>query len=150
MSKQLSNKWSGNTAGNKGIYHHLDKMVVNYMIVIQTLFTNLTPPCHMLNGLFTNCDIWLVSSYFGVNRDGCHMWVRKCSLFLEHLISLPCIIIYTLYITEFVCGLMVCLPGFVRLVCLPGFVRLVCLGLIWSSWSASPINMWWLISRILI
>ena len=22
-------------------------------------------------------------------RDGCHMWGRKCSLFLEHLISLP-------------------------------------------------------------
>ena len=26
---------------------------------------------------------------FGVNRDGCHMWGRKCSLFPEHLISLP-------------------------------------------------------------
>ena len=25
----------------------------------------------MLNGLFTICDIWLVSSYLGVNRDGC-------------------------------------------------------------------------------
>ena len=24
-----------------------------------------------------------------VNRDGCHMWGRKCSLFPEHLISLP-------------------------------------------------------------
>ena len=22
----------------------------------------------------------------GVNRDGCHMWDRKCSLFPEHLI----------------------------------------------------------------
>ena len=24
-----------------------------------------------------------------MNRDGCHMWDSKCSLFLEHLISLP-------------------------------------------------------------
>ena len=49
--------------------------------------------CHiiMLNGLFTNCDIHvgLVSSYVGVNRDGCLMWGRKCSHFPEHLISLP-------------------------------------------------------------
>ena len=26
---------------------------------------------------------------FWVDRDGCHMWGRKCSLLLEHLISLP-------------------------------------------------------------
>ena len=37
---------------------------------------------HMLKGLFTNCDVWLVSRYL-VNRDGCHMWGRKCSLFPE-------------------------------------------------------------------
>ena len=49
---------------------------------------------------------------FGENRDGCHMWGRKCSLFPEHIISLPFgefmispihyINLYTLYITEFV------------------------------------------------
>ena len=36
------------------------------MVVIQTLFTNLTP----LNGLFTNCDICLVSRYLGVIVTG--------------------------------------------------------------------------------
>ena len=63
----------------------------------------------MLNGLFTNCDIGLVSSYLGVNRDGYHMWGRTCSLFPEHMISLPLgsswfhpFIVYALYITEFV------------------------------------------------
>ena len=25
---------------------------------------------------------------FGINRDGCHMWGKKCSLVPEHLISL--------------------------------------------------------------
>ena len=39
----------------------------------------------MLKGLFTNCDTWLVSLK-SVNRDGCHMWSRICSLFTEHLI----------------------------------------------------------------
>ena len=59
---------------------------------------------HMLKGLFTNCDTRLVSSYLGVNRDWWHMWGRKCSLFPEHLISLPLgnswfhrFIIYTLH-----------------------------------------------------
>ena len=43
----------------------------------------------------------------GVNRDGCHMCGRKCSLFPEHMISLPLgsscfhpFLIYALYITE--------------------------------------------------
>ena len=34
---------------------------------------------HMLNGLFTNCDIWLVSIFWVINRDGCHMWGITCS-----------------------------------------------------------------------
>ena len=62
----------------------------NSMIVIQTLFTNLLH--HMLNGLFTNCDIlWLVYRYLGGKSCliWCHIWVRKCSLFPEHMISLP-------------------------------------------------------------
>ena len=45
-----------------------------------------TSVSHILKGLFTNCDIWLVHTLF---RDGCHMWSMKCSLFPEHLISLP-------------------------------------------------------------
>ena len=65
----------------------------NSMVVIQTLFTNLTPLCHMTG-----------FQLFSVNRYGCHMWDRKCSLFLEHIISLPLgsswfhpFIIYTLH-----------------------------------------------------
>ena len=55
--------------------------------------------------------LWLMTGFplLVVNRDGCYMWGRKCSLFPEHLISLPLgsswlhpFIIYTWYITEFV------------------------------------------------
>ena len=65
----------------------------------------------------------LTVTYDWVNRDGCHMWGRKCSLFPEHLISLhfgsswfqPFIIhTCTLYITEFV-SLGLCLRRFVCL-----------------------------------
>ena len=63
---------------------------------------------HMLKGLFTNCDIWLVSSYF--------LWIVTSATFgaghalPEHLISLtlgsslfhPFIIYMYKYITEFV------------------------------------------------
>ena len=42
---------------------------------------------HMLNGLFTVTNDWLPVIW--VNRDVCHMWGRQCSLFPEHLISLP-------------------------------------------------------------
>ena len=45
-----------------------------------------TSVSHMLNGLFTSCDI--LCPVVCENRDGCHMWDRKCSLFPEHLISL--------------------------------------------------------------
>ena len=39
-----------------------------------------------------------------VNRDGCHMWGRKCLLFSEHMISFPCgefmiLFIYYIYTT---------------------------------------------------
>ena len=36
-------------------------------------------------------QLWHMTGFqlFLVNRDGCHMWGRKCSLFPEHLISLP-------------------------------------------------------------
>ena len=42
---------------------------------------------HMLKGLFTNCNTWLLSSD-SMNRDECHMWDRKCTLLPEHMISL--------------------------------------------------------------
>ena len=44
-----------------------------------------TSVSHMLKGLFTNCDTWLVSLCC-VHRDGCHMWGRRCSLFHQHMI----------------------------------------------------------------
>ena len=36
-------------------------------------------------------QLWHMTGFqlFLVNRDGCHMWGRKCSLFPEHLVSLP-------------------------------------------------------------
>ena len=86
-----------------------------FMVVIQTLFTNVTPLCHIC---WMVCSLTVTYDWFPVicvNRDGCHMWGRKCSLFPEHLISLRLgrswfhpFIIYTLYITEFV-SLRLCL-----------------------------------------
>ena len=58
----------------------------NYMVVIQTLFTNLTPLCHIY---WMVCSLTVTYDWFPViwvNRDGYHMWGRKCSLFPEHLI----------------------------------------------------------------
>ena len=50
------------------------------MVAMHTLFTNLTPLCHiMLNGVV--CSLTVAYDWFpviGVNRDGCHMWGRKC------------------------------------------------------------------------
>ena len=46
-----------------------------------------TSVSHMLKGLFTNCDIWLVSLFGGKSWRVPHVG-RKCSLFPEHLISL--------------------------------------------------------------
>ena len=92
-----------------------------------------TSVSHMLKDLFTNCDI--LNYYFCMNRDGCHICGRKCSLFPEHLISLPLgssrfhpFMIYTLQKLS-VLGLHVCLrinDWFV----LPGLISLLCLRLI--------------------
>ena len=54
------------------------------------LVTYLALLCHIYLRVWSptvTCDMWLVSSYL-LNRDECHMWGRKCSLFLDHLISL--------------------------------------------------------------
>ena len=77
----------------------------NPMVVMHTLFTNLTPQCHL-------CWMWhseQMSQVYGVNRDGCHMWGRKFSLYPEHLIAFLLgsswfypFTIYTFHITEFV------------------------------------------------
>ena len=66
--------------------------------------------------------------------DGCHMWGRKCSLFPEHLISLP-FIIYTCRICQskdYVYGLM-------TLVCWPG---LVLTALSWNYIILPPSSQW--------
>ena len=58
----------------------------NSIVVIHTLFINLTPLCWRV------CSPTVTYDWFPVivaNRDGCHMWGRKCSLFPEHLILLP-------------------------------------------------------------
>ena len=64
---------------------------------------------------------------FWVNRDGCHIWGRKCSLFLKHFIPLPLGSswfrpVNIIYITAFV--------SLRTMFCLPGLVWLLCLGLI--------------------
>ena len=48
-----------------------------------------TSVSHMLNGLFTNCDIWLVYSYLVCIVTDAACGAGKCSLFPEHIISLP-------------------------------------------------------------
>ena len=62
-------------------------------------------------------QLWYMTGFqlFWVNRDGCHMWGRKCSLFSEYLISLPLgtswfhpFIIYTLHNLS-VAGLCLCI-----------------------------------------
>ena len=72
--------------------------------------------------------IWHVTGL--PNRDVCHMWCRKlCSLFPEHLISLP------LWSFFFMINY-----GLMTLVCLPGLVRLLYLGLIWLIWCVPTVN----------
>ena len=86
--------------------------------------------CHFcvtcVEGFFTNCDTGF--QLFGVNREGCHMWGRKFSLFPEHLISLPLgsswfypFIIYTLH-NKSVQGLMTGLFAWISLTALSIFL----------------------------
>ena len=90
---------------SRDILHENLRLLFGSSMVIQTLFTNLTPLCHLC---WMVCSLTVTYNWFPVyvNRDGCHMWGRKCSLFPEHLISLPLgsswfhpfVIIYKLYI----------------------------------------------------
>ena len=56
--------WFQSYWGRDILHGHFILLFGNYMVVIQTLFTDLTLLCHVLKGLFTNCDTWRVSSYF--------------------------------------------------------------------------------------
>ena len=56
-----------------------------------------TSVSHMLKGLFTEINGFQLK----VNRNGCHMWDKKCSLFLKHIISCP-FHSFNIKITEFV------------------------------------------------
>ena len=86
---------------------------------------------HMLEGLFTNCDTWLVS-IFWVNRDGCRMWAGYVHSFLNTW--LPPIwrvhdFTHSLYIHYWICQLLdYDVYGLMTPVCLPGL--LLCFGLI--------------------
>ena len=61
-------------------------------------------------------QLWHMTGFqlFWVNRHGCQMWDRKCSLFPEHLISLPLgsswfnpFIIYVIHnLSDYIYGLM--------------------------------------------
>ena len=71
------------------LHGNLRLLFGNSMVVIRALFTNLTSLCPIC---WKVCSPTVTYDWFPVNlvnRDGCHMWSRKCSLFPEHLISLP-------------------------------------------------------------
>ena len=79
----------------------------------------------------------------GVNRDGCHMWGNKCSLFPEDLISLPLSpkfnvhdfthSLYTLYITEFVSFRTILrIDGLFVWISLTALSRTYCIDSYWS------------------
>ena len=62
----------------------------------EILWSSYRPCSHIGHLCVTYVDwsvhwLWHMTVFqlFCVNRDGCHMWGRKCSLFSEHLISLP-------------------------------------------------------------
>ena len=122
----------------------------NYIDVIQTLFTNLTPlVSHMLNGLFTNCDIWRVSSYlcksWRVPHVGQEMLTLSgtsdCIHFGVFMIS-PIHYIYIIYYSncqfwDYVYGLMTGLFAWIRLT---AFVSdLFDFSLLWFWLSSSPL-----------
>ena len=107
------------------------------MVVIQTLFTNLTLLCHICWRVWCVHQLWHMTVFrlFCVSRDGCHMWVRKYSLFLEHLISLHLRISwfhsFIINILLNLSDIWLCLLNWLMtLVCLLGLVWLFCLGLI--------------------
>ena len=61
----------------------------NSMIITHTLCTNLTLLCHIC---WLVCSLTVTYDWFPIswmNRDGCHMWGRECTLFKDHMISLP-------------------------------------------------------------
>ena len=88
-------------------------------------------PCSQIWRLYVEGfvhQLWHVTGFqlLGVNRDGCHIWGKKCSLFPEHLISLPLggswfylFIIYTLQnlSKDYVYGLMTGLFAWISLDC---------------------------------
>ena len=84
---------------------YLKKLYGRYIDLVHKLDTS---GPHLLTGLFNNCVVYLFQ-VFCVNRDGCHKWARKCSLFPENQISLPLMgsrvhtfIIYTLQSSDYV------------------------------------------------
>ena len=93
----------------------------NSMVVIQTLYTNLTLLCHiMLQDLFTNCDIWLVS-LFWVTWLGLYILmdcyaVDACLTYGKELV-LYCIVLYciVLYCIVLYCIVLYCIVLYKRL-----------------------------------
>ena len=91
--------WFQSYWGTDNLYRNFRLLLGNSMVVINNLFTYVEQFSHQLLHL-TGLQL------FVVNRDGCHIWGNKCSLYVEHLISLPLvsswfhpiIIIYIYYI----------------------------------------------------
>ena len=78
--------WFQSYRGKDIIHGNCRLLLGNSMVVIKTLLTNLTLLCHMCWRVCSTTVTWLV---LGMDRDGYRMWGRKCSLFPEHMISLP-------------------------------------------------------------
>ena len=83
-------QYSGFKVTEAGIFftETSDYFFVNSMVVIHTLFTKLTLRCRIC---WRVCSTTVTYDWFPVNlvnRDGCHMWDRKCSLFHDFTHSL--------------------------------------------------------------
>ena len=82
----------------------------------------------MLKDLFIECDISLVFSYFGVNRNMCQKWIRNVHSFWNTLFHFLCGVhdfTHSLYILHRLCQSKDYVYGLMTQVCLLGLVWLL-------------------------
>ena len=63
----------------------MDILNGNFRLLFENLYGRHANIVHKCDTSVTH----MLMSLFRVYREGCRMWGRKCSLFPEHLISLP-------------------------------------------------------------
>ena len=100
----------------------------NSMDAIHTLYTNLTLLCHIR---WRVCSRTVIHDRFPfkVNRNGCHMWDRKFSLFPEHFLCGVHNFAYSLYVHNLSVLRHILQINYSDL--LSGIVWLLCLSLIY-------------------